>query len=202
MFPYAPDRLRPWVLAVIAFTLVLLPMGAQAHVGGDGGVGGFVSGFLHPVLGPDHVAAMVAVGLWGAILGAPAIWILPVTFPLVMALGGVLGMAGVPIPAVEPGIALSAIVLGSLVALARPVPLWLAGIIVGVFAIFHGHAHGTELPGSANAVTYAIGFVIATGLLHLVGIGFGTLARSAIGMKLVRAGGGGIALAGGYFLIG
>ena len=200
MFSYALGYFRPWSLAVMVFALVLLPIGAQAHVGGEGGAGGFISGLLHPVLGADHVVAMVAVGLWGAILGLPAIWILPVTFPLVMAFGGVLGMAGVSIPAVEQGIALSAIVLGALVALARPVPLWLAGIIVGVFAIFHGHAHGTELPGSANAVTYAIGFVIATGLLHLVGIGFGTLARSAIGMKLVRAGGGVIALAGVYFL--
>src|ERR1044071_3939922 len=120
---------------------------------------------------------MVAVGLWGAFLGAPAIFILPVVFPLVMAMGGVFGILGVPLPGVELGIAASAVILGGMVALAARPPLWVAAVIVGAFAICHGHAHGAELPPGADAVAYAAGFVIATGALHLCGIAFGLLAR-------------------------
>jgi urease accessory protein len=167
-----------------------------------GVAGGFVSGMSHPISGWDHVVAMVAVGLWGAFLGAPAIWLLPIVFPMVMAFGGALGILGVPIPSVEVGIALSAIVLGLCVALALRPPLWVAAIIVGAFAIFHGHAHGTELPGAADAYAYAAGFVIATGLLHIAGIVFGLLARWDAGKVAVRAGGGLIALAGVAFLTG
>lgn len=104
------------------------------------------SGFAHPILGPDHVVAMVAVGLWSAFLGQPAIWLLPVVFPLVMAFGGLLGINGVPLPGVEIGIAASAVALGAVVALALRPPLWVAAVLVGAFAICHGHAHGTELP--------------------------------------------------------
>jgi urease accessory protein len=164
--------------------------------------GGFLSGFLHPLLGPDHVAAMVAVGLWGAFLGAPAIWMLPIVFPLVMALGGALGVLGVPLPAVETGIAASAVILGLMVVLAARPPVWVAAVAVGLFAIFHGHAHGTELPAAANAITYSVGFVIATGLLHLCGIAFGLLLRWPTGKVAVRAGGAVIALAGVGFLTG
>ena len=167
-----------------------------------GAVGGFASGFTHPIFGWDHVVAMVAVGLWGAFLGAPAIWLLPVVFPLVMAGGGALGILGVPVPAVETGIAASAVVLGLLVAFAARPPLWLAAVVVGAFAIFHGHAHGTELPAAADPLTYAIGFVLATGLLHLLGIAFGLLVRWPAGMIAVRAGGGAIALVGVAFLTG
>jgi urease accessory protein len=174
---------------------------ATAHVG-DGAVGGFVSGFTHPLFGWDHVVAMVAVGLWGAFLGAPAIWLLPIVFPLVMACGGALGVLGAPLPAVEAGIAASAIVLGLAVALAARPPLWVAAVVVGAFAVFHGHAHGSELPEAANALTYAVGFVVATGLLHLLGIGFGLVVRWPAGRVAVRAGGGGIALAGLAFLLG
>ncbi len=145
---------------------------------------------------------MVAVGLWGAFLGAPAIWLLPVIFPLVMAFGGALGVMGVPIPAVETGIAASAVVLGLLIALAAKPPLWVAGIIVAVFAIFHGHAHGTELPEAANPFAYAVGFVIATGMLHLLGIAFGLLVRWPAGSYAVRAGGGAISAVGLGFLFG
>jgi urease accessory protein len=113
---------------------------------------------------------MVAVGLWGAFLGAPAIYTLPIVFPLVMALGGVLGILGVPLPGPEIGIAASAVVLGAMVALAARPPLWVAAAIVGAFAIFHGYAHGAELPAGADAVAYSLGFVVATGLLHLAGI--------------------------------
>ena len=143
---------------MFAVTLVLLiPSVASAHPE-TGGIGGFVSGFLHPLTGLDHIVAMVAVGLWGAYLGAPAMWLLPVIFPVVMAFGGALGILGVPLPGTEIGIALSGVLLGLAVAFAARPPLWIAGVIVGVFAIFHGHAHGTELPHAANALTYAVGF--------------------------------------------
>jgi len=185
----------------LVIALSLLAGVAGAHEGG-GLAGGFTSGLMHPILGWDHVVAMVAVGLWGAFLGSPAIWILPVVFPLVMAFGGALGVMGVPLPAVETGIATSAVVLGAMVALAARPPLWIAAVIVGVFAIFHGHAHGTELPDAANPLAYSVGFVIATGLLHLCGIGFGLLVRWPAGRVAVRAGGVAVALAGVGFLTG
>jgi urease accessory protein len=181
--------------------LMLLSAGAFAHEA-TGLAGGFGSGFMHPMLGWDHVVAMVAVGLWGAFLGKPAIWLLPVVFPLVMAFGGALGVAGVPIPAVETGIATSAIILGLMAALAVRPPLWIAAVIVGVFAIFHGHAHGTELPEATNPLAYSLGFVIATGMLHVAGIAFGLLVRWPAGILAVRAGGAVIALAGVGFLTG
>ncbi len=145
---------------------------------------------------------MVAVGLWGAFLGAPAIWLLPVTFPLVMAVGGALGVAGVPIPGIEIGIAVSAIVIGGSVLLALRPPLWIAAVIVGVFAIFHGYAHGQEMPLAASPIAYAAGFVIATGLLHLCGIALGLLTRTPAGTFAVRGIGAVIALAGVGFLTG
>ena len=174
---------------------------AVAH-DGTGIAGGFLSGFTHPIGGLDHVTAMFAVGLWGFFLGRPAMWILPVVFPLVMAGGGVLGLLGVPVPMIEPGIAVSSIVLGLLIALAVKAPLWVASIIVGALAIFHGYAHGAELPSAANPLAYSIGFVISTGLLHLAGIAFGELGRFSWGKYVVRAGGGLIALAGVGFLTG
>ena len=171
---------------------------AFAHSGNL--AGGFLSGLAHPLFGPDHVVAMVAVGLWGAFLGPPAIYLLPVVFPLIMAFGGVLGILGVPLPGTEIGIAVSAIVLGLMVALASRPQLWIAAVIVGAFAIFHGHAHGAELPAGADAFTYSAGFVIATGFLHLAGIAFGLLARWPEGVVAVRAAGAMIACAGLIFL--
>jgi urease accessory protein len=117
-----------------------------------------------------------------------------------MAFGGVLGILGVPIPAVETGIATSAVVLGLMVALAARPPLWVAAVLVGAFAIFHGYAHGRELPDGANAVAFAVGFVIATGLLHVSGIAIGQLARWPAGRVVVRAAGGAIALTGAAYL--
>ena len=185
----------------LALALVLTASAASAHTG-EGINSGFASGFWHPILGWDHVVAMVAVGLWGAFLGSPAIWALPVVFPLVMAFGGALGIIGVPLPAVETGIALSGVILGLLIAFAVKAPVWVAAVIVGAFAIFHGHAHGTELPQQFNAYGYAIGFVIGTGLLHLAGIAFGALTRSEVGRVAVRGAGGLIAAVGAAFLFG
>jgi urease accessory protein len=183
--------------------LVLLLLAAAgpalAHTG-EGVAGGFMAGFLHPVAGWDHVIAMVAVGLWGAFLGRPAIWVLPVVFPLVMAFGGALGVVGVPLPGVEIGIAVSAIVLGAMVAFAARPPLWVAAVIVGTFAIFHGHAHGTELPQATSPIAYSLGFVIATGLLHAAGIAISLVTRWGPGRHMVRACGGVIAALGVMFL--
>lgn len=183
------------------FLTATLAAQAAAHTGGGMG-GGFLSGFTHPILGWDHVAAMVAVGLWGAFLGQPAIWILPIVFPLVMTLGAVAGIVGLPLPMVETGIASSAVVLGLLVMLAARPPLWAAAAIVGIFAVFHGYAHGTELPDTANAFAFAVGFVLATGILHLAGIAFGLLVRWPAGRIAVRGAGGVIGLAGLSFLFG
>lgn len=173
---------------------------AHAH-SGEGAIGGFVSGFTHPLFGADHIVAMVAVGLWGAFLGSPAVWLLPVVFPAVMAIGGALGVMGVPIPAIETGIALSGVVLGLMVLFAARPSLRVAAVLTGAFAIFHGHAHGTELPAAASPLTYSIGFVISTGLLHLGGISLGLLTKWPWGRVVVRAGGAIIACVGFGFLM-
>lgn len=165
-----------------------------------GQAAGFVAGLAHPVSGLDHVLAMIAVGLWGAVLGPPAIWALPVAFPLAMAVGGLLGLVGLPLPGVEVGIAVSAIVLGVMVIAELRPPLWLTATIVAFFAVFHGHAHGRELPGGVSPLLYSMGFVVATGLLHVIGIGLGAVHRFAVGRWVVRLAGGGIALAGAVFL--
>ena len=185
--------------AVLLCILLLWPTIAYAHLLGDE-AGGFVSGFKHPISGLDHVVAMVSVGLWGAQLGAPAIWLLPVAFPMVMAFGGMLGLMGVPLPGTEIGIALSAIGLGGAVATEAQPPLWIAALLVGFFAIFHGHAHGTELPADENGVLYSIGFVVATGLLHLTGVGIGLIHRWKPGQLILRTGGVGVTIAGAVFL--
>ncbi len=191
--------MRASVIRLFAILLSLVAASPTlAHTGNVSG--GFASGFSHPLFGLDHAVAMVAVGLWGAFLGAPAIFVLPVVFPLVMAIGGVVGILGMPLPGVEIGIAVSATILGMMVALAARPPLWVAAVIVGAFAICHGHAHGAELPPGADAVAYSAGFVIATGVLHLCGIAFGLLARWPTGRIAVRTGGGVIAIAGLMFL--
>jgi urease accessory protein len=169
------------------------------HIQG-GEAAGLLSGLLHPVSGADHIAAMVAVGLWGAQLGAPAVWLLPVTFPMVMAFGGMVGLMGLALPGIEIGIAVSAIGLGVMVALEARPPLWVAAVLVGFFAIFHGHAHGTELPAGADALLYSIGFVVATGCLHAAGIGIGLVHRWRAGQAALRVAGAVVVLAGVYFL--
>lgn len=165
-----------------------------------GQAAGFFAGLRHPVSGLDHVLAMISVGLWGAVLGQPAIWVLPVAFPMVMAFGGLMGLLGFPLPGVEIGIALSAIVLGAMVMMEIRPPLWLAALLVAFFAVFHGHAHGRELPEGTSALLYSLGFVIATGLLHAVGILIGVAHRWAAGRQAVRAAGAGVSLAGLIFL--
>ena len=185
--------------AAVALALVLSPVAAFAHEE-TGQAAGLLAGLSHPLSGLDHVLAMIAVGLWGAVLGPPAIWVLPVAFPIVMAFGGLMGLLGFPLPGVEIGIAVSAVVLGALVlAEVRP-PLWLAALIVAFFAIFHGHAHGRELPQGTSALLYSLGFVVATGLLHAFGILLGVAHRWAAGRRLVQLAGGGVALAGLFFL--
>ena len=192
-------RTSPVHRALVALSLTAVASRALAHVE-TGQAAGFLSGLAHPVSGLDHVLAMVAVGLWGAQLGAPAIWILPVTFPLVMALGGLLGLLGVPLPGVELGIAASAILLGAAVMTERRLPLYAAAALVGFFAIFHGHAHGTELPPGQSGLLYSLGFVVATGCLHAIGIAIGATHRWPAGRAALRIAGGGVGLAGVFFL--
>jgi len=187
----------PRVVLAILFWLVARP--AFAHIGSGFG-GGFFSGFSHPLLGPDHLLAMVSVGIWGAELGAPAIWVLPITFPLIMAIGGAAGIVGMPLPGTEIIIALSVIVLGGMVAMAARLNLVLALVIVGVFAFAHGHAHGAEMPASADALAFSVGFVIATGMLHALGIAIGLLIKWPVGFRAVRAMGGLAALFGVYLI--
>jgi len=168
-----------------------------AHSGGGGGL---VSGLSHPIGGLDHVLAMVAVGLWGAQLGRPLVWALPIAFPLMMAAGAAMGLMGYPLPLVEAGIAVSAIALGLMVLLDVRTPLPAAVALVGFFALFHGHAHGTELPPGESGLLYSVGFVIATGLLHAIGIAIGTIHRWGPGQTALRVAGGAVTAGGCFFL--
>ena len=172
---------------------------AMAHPQ-QGQAQGFLTGVGHPVSGLDHVLAMICVGVWGAQLGQPAIWLLPVTFPMVMAFGGFLGLVGIPLPGVEVAVSLSAVLLGVMVARAAKPPLAVAAVLVGFFAIFHGHAHGTELPAGQNGLAYSIGFVTATGCLHAIGIALGLVHRWPAGKLALRGAGALIAAMGATFL--
>ena len=178
---------------VTAATLLLAAEAAQAHTGHATGT--VWAGLVHP-FGLDHLLAMVAVGLWGAVLGAPALWLLPVAFPMVMAFGALFGLLQLPLPGVEVGIALSALVLGVLVMLQKRLPLALAATLVGVFALFHGYAHGLELPDGADALLFSLAFVVATGLLHLVGIVLGEARQLPWGQRFVQLSGAVIAVVG------
>jgi urease accessory protein len=172
---------------------------AVAHTG-TGLAGGFAPGFMHPFSGPDHLLAMICVGLWGAFLGPPLIQVLPIVFPAVMVGGAALGMLGVPVPPVEIGIALSVLVLGGCIALGFRAPVWAASLIVGAFAVFHGYAHGKELPSAADPIGYSAGFTLATGTLHVLGIGIGCLRDRPGGALALRSLGGIIAGTGVWFL--
>jgi len=193
-----PFHRAPWQIGSLLLML-LWPTKVLAHTH-TGEVTGLISGLQHPVSGLDHILAMIAVGLWGAQLGQPALWLLPVTFPMVMAFGGMIGLMGFALPGIEIGIAASAIILGMMVGWEAQPPLWVAAAVVGFFAIFHGHAHGAELPGGADALLYSIGFVVATGCLHAAGIGIGLIHRWDAGRIALRLGGAAVALAGVGFL--
>ncbi len=185
-------------LSASAVSIALLPTVALAHTG-VGDTVGFSHGFIHPLTGIDHVLAMMMVGVFAWQLGGRALWLVPITFVLVMAIGGVLGVTGIGVPFIEIGIALSVIVLGASVAFRVKAPMAIAMAVVGLFAIFHGHAHGSEMPENAAGMTYGLGFMIATALLHLGGIGLGFLI-GRIGDKrgpvFVRAAGAAAAVAG------
>jgi urease accessory protein len=185
--------------AIILTTYLICAEAAQAHVH-KGEAVSFLSGLKHPISGFDHVVAMVAVGLWGAQLGAPAIWVLPVAFPMVMAFGGMLGLLGVPLPGMEIGIAASAILLGAAVMMELRPPIALAAALVGFFAIFHGYAHGSELPAGESGLLYSLGFVMATGCLHAAGISIGLVHRWNWGQRALRVVGAAITLAGIFFM--
>jgi len=159
------------VLRIAAASLALAPTLAFAHPGHESA--GVVQGFLHPLGGVDHIAAMVAVGLLAARLGGRALWLVPASFVAVMALAGLAGVAGVELPYVGTGIALSVVTLGAIVALGLTMPVAAAMAVVGVCAIFHGYAHGAEMPQATSGLAYGLGFVAATALLHGVGIGLG-----------------------------
>ncbi|MEL0615980.1 HupE/UreJ family protein [Cobetia marina] len=191
----------PRLTAVIAGMLtVLFTQTASAHVDTDS-VGGFAAGFLHPLTGLDHFTAMAAVGLWGVILGRPASWLLPVVFPMIMALGSVVGIVGVALPGIEIGIALSALVLGGFIAGRVRLPLWMACAVISVFAVCHGYAHGAELPLASDPFAFAMGFMVATGSLHAAGIGVGIMAERFRQGMLLRGLGILTALLGAYFLV-
>ena len=191
-----PQRLGQFFIFIAAATWCCT---ANAHVE-SGEAAGFLSGLEHPISGLDHVLAMVAVGLWGAQLGAPAIWLLPITFPLVMAVGGFLGLVGVPIPAVEIGIAASSIALGAAILFQLRPTVTAALLAVCAFAIFHGHAHGTELPPGESGLLYSLGFVAATGLLHALGIGIGVVHRWDWGRRALQGAGAAVCAGGLFFL--
>ncbi len=191
---------KPVRLLALALALLVIPGAADAHII-QGGAVGFQSGFTHPLTGPDHFLAMFAVGLWGAQMGGRSVWTLPVTFPLIMVLGGIMGILGVPLIGIETGIAASIIALGLAIAFSWKPPEWVALLLISIFAICHGYAHGSELPKAADPADFAIGFVIATGLIHLFGIGVGLALYKPYEGRIARALGALIALGGVYFLV-
>ena len=200
--PSGPSAPSPAPKHLALGVLLLLCTGLSHAHSGEGIVGGFLAGFMHPLSGLDHLLAMVAVGIWGATLGRPLLLTLPIVFPMLMVVGGVLGIANVPLPYVEPGIAMSVVVLGLAIAAAWRAPVAVAVAIVAIFGVFHGFAHGQELPASAAPAAYAAGFVICTGLLHLVGIALGALKSLPRGTQLLRASGALIAATGVWILVG
>ena len=186
--------------ALLAFALLALAGTAQAHVGHEGGhAATFLSGLVHPVSGIDHLLAMVAVGLWSA-MTTRRVWLAPITFAAMLLVGAMLGLSGLELPAVEPMIASSLLVLGLLVATKAQVPAALAAGIVGLFAVFHGVAHGTELAGGGNGWMPLVGMLMATIGLHLVGVGAG-LALRTHSIWWPRVAGGLVSLLGGAFLL-
>jgi urease accessory protein len=198
---YDSQRLRLLTALTVGAILIVLGTPAEAHLLDASGAG-WSHGFSHPFSGLDHILAMAAVGIWAAQTGRPALWVLPVVFPLAMAVGGMIGVAGLPVPGIEAGIAASVLILGLLIAFQAKPPLTASAILVALFAVFHGHAHGTELPQAASPILYGLGFVLATAVLHLIGLSIGHVMRLPKGMLAIRIGGGGIAAAGVTLFIG
>jgi urease accessory protein len=191
-------------MIISQFHITILSIIPLLHTGYDGGI---FAGLLHPILGIDHLLAMVTVGLLSAQMGGRAIWTVPATFVTVMAVGGILGIAGVPLPFVEYGIALSVVILGIALFVPKKIPVWLAMVFVGIFALFHGHAHGTELPAISETMldvfAYVFGFLVATACLHLIGALVGQAAISTPrGANVLRISGAVIAGVGIFLIIG
>ena len=193
MRPFTPKTL-------LAAALIMLPTAAFAHVG-DHSHMSFAEGLAHPFTGLDHMLAMVAVGLWASQIGGRALWLLPLTFPVVMAAGGLLGVSGIALPLVEAGIAISVLVLGAVIALALRPSLAVSVPLIAAFALLHGYAHGVELPVEASALEFSVGFIAATAALHMIGIGIGLLANRLPVHFVARAAGGAIAVAGVALLV-
>jgi len=185
-----------------ALAIAALGIGSAFAHPGHPDAFGFNDGFSHPFSGIDHLLAMLAVGLWAAQNKRSALWVLPLVFPLTMVLGALLALAGLQLPGVETGIAASVAVLGLLIAFAIRIPVWASAAVVSVFALFHGYAHGSELPHGASALWYGVGFVAATALLHLLGLAIGLVAGQKVAAQAVRVGGLAIAAVGGYLLSG
>jgi urease accessory protein len=174
-------------MKLLPFIVLLIPTTAFAHPGHD--EAGLLAGLQHPLTGLDHIAVMIAVGLWAALKGGRALWLWPAAFVAVMLFGGVLGMLQLPLPFVESGILASVVLIGLLVAMAVDLPVWLGAPIVGVFALFHGYAHGAEVPEAASGVSYLIGFALATAALHGFGITTVLVLKSARWQPVVRVAG-------------
>ena len=185
--------------ALVAVATAGFNSAAFAHIGGH--AGGFTNGLAHPLYGLDHVLAMIAVGLWASQLGRPAVWLLPLTFPLAMAAGAVIGWSGMPFPWVEVGIAGSVIALGAAIAFALRPTLMASALLVGFFALFHGFEHGASLPAHGTALTYGAGFILATLVLHAIGIGLGVLSNRIPVRFAARTAGGAIAAVGLVLLV-
>jgi urease accessory protein len=196
----AIDRGAAIAAACLGFCFYMSPEAATAHIISTGS-GGFNAGFAHPLTGPDHFLAMFAVGLWGAQMGGRPVWTLPVTFPLIMVAGGAMGILGLPLPGTEIGIALSILALGFAITFAWHPAEWVALGLIAIFAICHGYAHGAELPLAADPANYVIGFVLATGLIHLFGIGVGLGLGKPFGGRLARGLGALVGIGGIYFLV-
>jgi urease accessory protein len=183
--------------------LLLAPTGAYAHEGGSLPYGSFIAGLAHPVLGVDHFLAMVSVGILSAQIGGRAIWTVPTTFVSVMAIGGLLGWLDVGLTSIELGISFSVLALGTAIAADRKLPVLVAMGAVAIFAIFHGYAHGSEMPNVANAIRYALGFMTGTALLHIAGLLVGDISQHYNrGKLLLRIAGAAIAGVGTWFLVG
>lgn len=189
-------KLRSALLVCVALAGMLVPFGAFAHILND--AGGWAAGISHPLLGPDHLLAMLAVGFWAAQMGGRALWAVPLTFVAIMGGGALIALAGIPLLSVESGVAASVLALGLLVAFAIRLPLAAGMTLTGAFALLHGHAHGAELPAMVSPWIYAAGFLMATGLLHVSGI----VTARLIDAKRLRIAGACVALAGAALMIG